>query len=93
MCVYSLCCLFQAQSSVMNGTRVRPGSVSNTTDKFSDGVSSTTQDGHITKGQPSATVHNQELMWSVGLIRWSLSILDRSLICFGGHFANHLCDD
>ena len=65
--------LWQAQSRVMNGVHVRPGSVSSTTDKFSDGGSNTTQDGHSTKGLPESVGHNQELMRSVGLIRWSLS--------------------
>ena len=65
MCVYNLCCLFQAQSSVMNGTHVRPGNVSNPTDKFSDGVSSTTQDGHSTRGQSNGVGHSQELQWLV----------------------------
>ena len=84
----------QAQSSVMNGTHVRPRSVSSTTDKFSDGVSSTTHDGHSSLRQTEAVGHNQELHWSVILSghQTSLCIVNHSLIDFVGHFTNHLCD-
>ena len=64
--VFTVCLVcWQAQSSLMNGANVRPGSVSNATDKFPDDVSSTTQDGHSTRGQPNGVGHSQELQWSV----------------------------